>query len=98
MAVGKNGSMPHSKDVLTPNAAMQWRRKSLLAEQLPRKTQIAPVSPPLGKGVKANGIAGGSRPDHACLSGVPHKNNILCQIFSSFLDETCANTLSAPPV
>lgn len=41
MAVGKNGSKPHSKDVLTPNTAMQWRRKSLLSELVPGRAQIA---------------------------------------------------------
>lgn len=78
VAVGKNGSKPHSEDVLTPNTAMQQRRKSLLAEQLPERTQIALVSPLLGKGIKANEIAGQSTWDHACLSGVPHKNVTLC--------------------
>lgn len=53
VAFGKSGSKPHSKDVLTPNPAMQWRRKSLLVQQLPGKTQIAL----LGKGSTANGIA-----------------------------------------
>lgn len=62
MAVGKNGSEPHSEDVLTPNTAMQ-QRKSLLAEQLPGKTQVALKSPLLGKGIKANGFAGGSTSD-----------------------------------
>jgi len=32
VAVGKNGSKPHAEDVLTPNTAMQWGRKSPLAE------------------------------------------------------------------
>lgn len=77
-AVRKNGSKPHFEDVLTPNTAMQWRRKSLPAEQLPERTQIVLVSPLLGKRIKANRIAGGSTSHHACLSGVSHKNIILC--------------------
>lgn len=70
MAVGKNGSKPHSEDVLTPDTAMQWRRKSVLAEQLPG-TQIAVESSLLGRGIKANGNMSDS-----CLSAVPHKNII----------------------